>query len=62
VSDAHARALALLDGALHQQASVVAFEKVFLTMGLAFVFTMPLLLLFRTGRSGGTGKAGGMGH
>jgi DHA2 family multidrug resistance protein len=57
VSDAHTKALALLDGALHQQASVVAFEKVFLTMGLAFVFTMPLLLLFRTGKGTGGGGA-----
>ncbi|HEX6991255.1 MAG TPA: hypothetical protein VF151_05210, partial [Gemmatimonadales bacterium] len=58
VSDAHTKALALLDGTLHQQASVVAFEKVFLTMGLAFIFTMPLLLLFRTGK----GMGGGGGH
>jgi DHA2 family multidrug resistance protein len=53
LSDAHTKALALLDGTLHQQASVVAFEKVFLTMGLAFVITLPLLLLFRTGKTMG---------
>ena len=29
---------------------MVAFEKVFLTMGITFVAALPLLLLFRTGR------------
>jgi hypothetical protein len=35
---------------------MVAFEKVFLTMGLTFAAALPLLLLFRTGRvRGGAG-------
>jgi MFS transporter, DHA2 family, multidrug resistance protein len=44
------RAQALLETILRQQASMVAFEKVFLTMGITFVCALPLLLLFRTGR------------
>jgi hypothetical protein len=51
------RAHALLEAVLHQQASMVAFEKVFLTMGLTFAAALPLLLLFRTGRARGVGGA-----
>ncbi len=47
---AEQRANALLDAVLRQQASMVAFEKVFLTMGITFAAALPLLLLFRTGR------------
>jgi MFS transporter, DHA2 family, multidrug resistance protein len=55
LAEAQLKAHALLERALGQQASMVAFEKVFLTMGLAFVAALPLLLLFRTGRvRGGT--------
>jgi hypothetical protein len=43
----------LVDG----QASMLAFEKVFLTMGATFVAALPLLLLFRTGRVRGGGGA-----
>ena len=32
---------------------MVAFEKVFLTMGIAFAAALPLLLVFRTGRARG---------
>ncbi len=46
---------ALLEAVLHRQASVVAFEKVFLVMGLSLVASLPLLLLFRTGRTAGGG-------
>ena len=53
--EAQQRAQALLESTLRQQASMVAFEKVFLTMGLTFVAALPLLLLFRVGRArGGT--------
>ena len=53
---ARQQALALLEATLRQQASMVAFEKVFLTMGVTFAAALPLLLLFRTGRvRGGTG-------
>ena len=51
--EAQAQAHALLDQSLHQQASMVAFEKVFLTMGITFTLALPLLLLFRTGRAKG---------
>jgi DHA2 family multidrug resistance protein len=54
--EAQQRAHALLEAAVGQQASMVAFEKVFLTMGLTFVAALPLLLLFRVGRArGGAG-------
>jgi DHA2 family multidrug resistance protein len=53
--EAQQRAKALLEATLRQQASMVAFEKVFLIMGITFVAALPLLLLFRTGRvRGGT--------
>jgi MFS transporter, DHA2 family, multidrug resistance protein len=52
--EAQQRAHALLEAALRQQASMVAFEKVFLTMGLTFVAALPLLLLFRVGRARGS--------
>jgi hypothetical protein len=32
---------------------VVAFEKIFLMMGVGFLCAMPLLLLFRIGRARG---------
>jgi DHA2 family multidrug resistance protein len=53
---ARQQALALLEATLRQQASMVAFEKVFLTMGVTFAAALPLLLLFRTGRV--RGRAG----
>jgi DHA2 family multidrug resistance protein len=56
-AEATQRAYAILDYQLYQQASVVAFEKVFLIMGCTFVAALPLLLLFRTGRTQGGGGA-----
>ncbi len=53
LAEAQARAHAVLDQLLHQQASMVAFEKVFLTMGITFTLALPLLLLLRTGRAKG---------
>jgi DHA2 family multidrug resistance protein len=55
--EAQAKAHALLEQVLQQQASVVAFEKVFLIMGVTFFLALPLLLLFRTGRARGGGAA-----
>ncbi len=55
VQEAQARAFELLDLKLYQQASVIAFEKVFLIMGVTFVAALPLLLAFRTGRTQGGG-------
>jgi DHA2 family multidrug resistance protein len=58
MQEAQDRALHLLGLRLEQQASVIAFEKVFLVMGVTFVVALPLLLLFRTGRTqGGAGGA-----
>jgi len=48
--DAQQKALAVLDRMLRVQASVIAFEKVFLVMGITFVCMLPLLLLFRQSR------------
>jgi DHA2 family multidrug resistance protein len=58
LAEAQLRAQALLDLKLRQQASVLAFEKIFLIMGVTFVAALPLLLLFRTGKS----RSGGMAH
>jgi len=55
---AEQRAQAMLDAVLRQQASMVAFEKVFLTMSITFAAALPLLLLFRTGRVRGGAGAG----
>jgi len=56
--EAEQRAHALLEATLRQQASMVAFEKVFLTMGLTFLAALPLLLLFKVGRA----RAGAAAH
>ena len=57
LAEAQLKAHALLDLTLKRQASVVAFEKVFLIMGVTFTLALPLLLLFRTGRTSGGGAA-----
>jgi DHA2 family multidrug resistance protein len=48
------KAMQLVDLTVRRQASVVAFEKIFLIMGIAFVLALPLLLLFKTGRIRGS--------
>ncbi len=53
-AQAQARAYQILEIKVEQQASVLAFEKIFLAMGIVFTCALPLLLLFRTGRV--TGK------
>jgi MFS transporter, DHA2 family, multidrug resistance protein len=58
LGEASLRAHAVLERVVGSQASVIAFEKVFLTMGVTFVLALPLLFLFRTGRS----KGGGLAH
>ena len=50
---ATARAEQLLSYKLHQQASLLAYDKIYLTMGIVFTCALPLLLLFRTGRVSG---------
>jgi MFS transporter, DHA2 family, multidrug resistance protein len=48
-------ALAILDRQLQGQASVLAFSKLYLLSGLALMAAMPLLFLFRSGKSRGLG-------
>jgi DHA2 family multidrug resistance protein len=54
LAEAQHKAQALLEATLAQQASMVAFEKSFLVMGITFAAALPLLLLFRTGRANRT--------
>ncbi len=55
--EAQARAYQILDLKVQQQASVLAFEKLFLVMGITFTCALPLLLLFRTGHVTGGAQA-----
>jgi DHA2 family multidrug resistance protein len=48
-------ALAIVDRQLQGQASVLAFSKLYLLSGLALMCAMPLLFLFRSGKSRGLG-------
>jgi DHA2 family multidrug resistance protein len=47
---AQAKALWLLDGAVNQQAAMLAFERLFLLFGIALLAALPLLLLMHRGR------------
>ena len=49
------QALTILDRQLQGQASVLAFSKLYLLSGIALVAALPLMLLFRTGKSRGLG-------
>jgi DHA2 family multidrug resistance protein len=49
------QALAVLDRQMQGQASVLAFSKLYLLSGIALVAALPLMLLFRTGKSRGLG-------
>lgn len=51
------QAQALLGRVIQAQSMMIAFERVFLTMGITFVCALPLLLLFRTGRVAGGNAA-----
>jgi MFS transporter, DHA2 family, multidrug resistance protein len=53
------QALAVLDRQIQGQASVQAFSKLYLLSGLALMASLPLLLLFRSGKSRGLGPGGG---
>ena len=44
------QALAILDGQIAQQASVLAFSKIYILSGILLCASLPLLLLFRTGK------------
>jgi MFS transporter, DHA2 family, multidrug resistance protein len=49
------QAIAILDRQMQGQASVLAFSKLYLFSGIALMVSMPLLLLFRSGKSRGLG-------
>jgi DHA2 family multidrug resistance protein len=49
------QALMILDRQLQGQASVLAFSKLYLLSGIALMTALPLLLLFRSGKSRGLG-------
>ncbi len=50
LQQAQARALEILSLKLQQQAALLAYDKIYLTMGIVFTCALPLLLLFRTGK------------
>jgi len=54
---AQARALEILSLKLQQQAALLAYDRIYLIMGVLFTCALPLLLLFRTGRVAGGGDA-----
>ena len=54
---AHHQALAMLNGVLTQQASVLAFGRIYLLSGAILVGSLPLLLLFKNGRPGQSGAS-----
>ncbi|MFL5607621.1 MAG: DHA2 family efflux MFS transporter permease subunit [Gemmatimonadaceae bacterium] len=49
------QALMILDRQLQGQASVLAFSKLYMLSGIALMCSLPLLLLFRSGKSRGLG-------
>ncbi|MDB4889067.1 MAG: multidrug resistance protein [Gemmatimonadetes bacterium] len=51
------QALMIIDRQLQGQASVLAFSRLYLLSGLALLVSLPLLLLFRSGKSRGHGPA-----
>jgi MFS transporter, DHA2 family, multidrug resistance protein len=56
---ARQQALFILDKQLQAQASVLAFSKLYLLSGIALVVALPLMLVFRTGKSRGLGPGAG---
>jgi MFS transporter, DHA2 family, multidrug resistance protein len=55
VLSAKQQALMILDRQLQGQASGLAFSKLYLLSGVALMLSVPLMLLFRTGKSRGLG-------
>jgi DHA2 family multidrug resistance protein len=49
--EAHQAAMRAMDAVVQAQASVLAYERVFLLAGIVFLFVLPLLYFLRTGRS-----------
>jgi DHA2 family multidrug resistance protein len=60
-ADAPAAAGRLLAGTVARQASVLAFERMFLLAGVCFLFVIPVALLLK-GRAGMRAAGGGGGH
>lgn len=50
LAEATQRAQALLSMRLQQQAALLSYDKIYLTMGIVFTCALPLLLIFRTGK------------
>jgi DHA2 family multidrug resistance protein len=50
------QALAVLDGQIRAQASVLAFSRIYILSGIILLSVLPLLFLFKTGK--GRGSAG----
>jgi DHA2 family multidrug resistance protein len=55
VATAGRQALLVIDRQVQAQASVLAFSRIYLLSGLLLVVSLPLLLLWRTGRARGSG-------
>jgi MFS transporter, DHA2 family, multidrug resistance protein len=55
---ARQQGLALVDRVVQTQATILAFEDVFLIVAIAFLAALPLLLLFKKTRPGATPAAG----
>lgn len=50
---AQATAARMIDGSIRQQAMVIAFEKMFMLAGIAFLCVLPLVLLLKAPKPGG---------
>jgi hypothetical protein len=57
LDEARHKADGLLSMVVDRQASMLAFDRLFLMMGLALLFGSLLLLFFRTGKTVGGGMA-----
>lgn len=51
-NEATSRALAMLDGMVNRQASVIGYNHVFMLVGLLFAASLPLVILLRSGSPG----------
>ncbi len=58
LAEAQQKAARVLELKLDAQAAMLAYEKIFLIMGVAFLCALPLLLLIKTGKA----KSGGVAH
>jgi DHA2 family multidrug resistance protein len=54
------QALAILDHQITAQASVLAFSRIYILSGFVLLASLPLLLLFKTGKA--RGAVGGLAH